>query len=495
MVCLRNRTATLKYAGFGAAFGATFPVVATLVDVAWRSLPVTLESVVLAQSTQPLLWIIDSAPLFLGVFAAFAGCRQDLLAEVNADLEQRVADRTSALAAAKAQAEAGMRAKSEFLATMSHEIRTPMNGVMGTLGLLIETPLSAEQRDYAETALASSEALLRILNDILDLSRIEAARLTLEQSDFSIQRTVDDVLHLLEGRARAKGLTLDSDVSPLAPALVRGDQGRLRQVLLNLVQNALKFTESGGVTVSLAPVEHADGELTLQFDVADTGVGMSDEVRARLFEPFSQADSSTTRKYGGTGLGLAICRRLVELMGGQISVASAPGHGSTFTFTVRFGEVTAATDRPGHSRTNDAAWREGDFAGRRVLLAEDDAVNRKVATRMLAKLGVVVDVAVNGVEAVALGCASRYDVVLMDCQMPEMDGYEATRTLRARESSRVPIIALTANACQGDREWCLAAGMDDYVTKPVTLAALARVLARWVTRRQEAEAADQAACA
>jgi signal transduction histidine kinase/CheY-like chemotaxis protein len=405
-------------------------------------------------------------------------------------LEEMVAERTAELATAKDAAEAASRAKSTFLANMSHELRTPMNAIMGMTDLVLRRTSDQTQVEQLGKVKTASAHLLHVINDILDISKIEAERLTLEHTRFRLGEPVENLMSMIGHKVTEKGLKLTIDLAPELPDLnVKGDPMRLGQILLNLAGNAIKFTQTGSIALRGLIVEGTPNDLLLRWEIADTGIGISAEDQKKLFTAFEQADGSMTRKYGGTGLGLAISKRLVQMMGGEIGVESEFGKGSTFWFTVRLTKAAEGDATPVPTVSTRAADEQllDNHAGARILLAEDEPINQEVSRGLLEDAGLAVDLAADGQEALTLAKQKRYDLILMDVQMPNLNGLDATRAVRADSLNKdTPILAMTANAFDEDRQTCFAAGMNDHIAKPIKPEALYATLLNWLSKNRAA---------
>jgi len=418
----------------------------------------------------------------LSIFATRAAAELQF-EDREAELTQLVAQRTAELAEAKAAAEAANITKSAFLANMSHEIRTPLNAITGMTHMLRRSGLTPQQTDKIDKIENAGNHLLRIINDVLDLSKIEAGKFTLEDAPIHVEALLGNIASMLSQKASDKGLHFSSETVS-RPHNLYGDPTRLQQCLLNYAANALKFTETGHITLRVKEESQTEDTATLRFEVEDTGIGISPEARPKLFSAFEQADSSTTRKYGGTGLGLAITKKIAEAMGGTVGVTSTEGHGSTFWFTAVVRKGQHSVEEAARARLESAEQEiKRVHAGRRILLSEDEPINREISKILLEDVGFQVDLAEDGEEAVAKASAGQYAVILMDMQMPLLDGLDATQQIRRLPAYQaIPILAMTANAFAEDKKRCFEAGMNDYISKPVTPEVLYETLLKWLEK-------------
>ncbi|NND06005.1 MAG: response regulator [Saprospiraceae bacterium] len=480
---------TLVYGIVGAFFGLLFPIIATLFDILYiQHLSFTLENIFLVQKQQPLHWIIDTAPLFLGLFAAMAGKKQDSLVEANEGLESKVRERTKSLeekndlllieieerkkvedklVISTQEAIEARMAEENFLANMSHEIRTPMNGVVGFTELLSQMSLSAEQKEYVDAIRHSSSHLLAIINDILDISKIKGGHIEFEEADISIRDLIRNIENTIKVSAAAKNIQVSTLVDPEVPTNVIGDSVRLSQILLNLATNAIKFTDEGYVRISVHCLGVSENQYAISFKVKDTGIGIAPQQLKNIFKEFKQAESSTTRVYGGTGLGLSISKKLVELQGGQISVESTLNEGSTFSFNILFKRNSV---RPKILRIPEENG-ESIPEGCKIMVVDDSRMNRVLVKKILQKGAdnIFTEEVENGQEAIELLLESDFDLILLDLQMPVMNGFETCHQIRTKfpeEKRNVPIIALTADALPQEKIKAFDIGMNEYVIKP-----------------------------
>ncbi|MFA9453427.1 MAG: ATP-binding protein, partial [Candidatus Aminicenantaceae bacterium] len=476
------KSAKQQYTLYGVFFGLLFPIAGTLIDTFLSYGLIDLEGLLHTQMSNPLLWIIDSAPMWLGLVARAAGRRQDRLQEMITDMDGIISVRTRELERAVVDAREASRAKSEFLANMSHEIRTPMNGIMGMTELALDTELTSEQREYLEMVQSSSEGLLAIINDILDFSKVEAGRLDLEPIDFKLRDSLGETIKTLALRAHQKELELIYWIDSEVPDSLVGDPGRLRQILLNLIGNSIKFTEHGEVMLSVTLETENENEVTLKFTVQDTGVGIPKSKQELIFEAFSQADGTTTRKYGGTGLGLSISSRLVQMMGGKIWLESpaavsedkAGGPGSVFYFTARFKRRPMVEALPKYDPER--------LRGIRVLAVDDNATNRRLIHDLMENWGLETELAEDADSAMKALLQAKEDgrtfsLILLDAQMPGEDGFMLAERIKEKpEYARTALIILTSAGQRGDATRCQELGVSAYLMKPINAWELFRAI-------------------